>query len=136
MGIEDLGWGVVLEVRGVAELQQSTVKIFTINVACRSCLEDEVLHSFDCYLGMTVRLWVVWGGDDVMNSPSLHKIPELTAGELWASICAQAEGYTNFPEVAAEDPGCVERGCVTFAWDDNEPARESVCDDEEGFTHH
>ena len=88
MAIQDLGWGVACEVQGIVELQQAMVKIFTINVACGSRLEDEMLHGFDCCFGMTVGLRVVWGGDDVTNSPSLHEIPELTAGELWASICA------------------------------------------------
>ena len=60
--------------------------------------------------------------------PPLHEFLKLATGELRSTVGAEAEWNTDLPEVSAEDPDS-----VAFAWDDNRPARESVCDNKEGF---
>jgi len=43
------------------------------------------------------------------------------------------ERYTNFSEIAAEEPDGVEGGSVTFARYEDRPPRESISNDQEGL---
>lgn len=126
MAVEHLCWGASCEVRGIPELEQSPVEGFTVDIAGGGSFHDQVFYGLDRRLSMTVGLGVMWRRHHMVHAPTLHELPEVRAGELGPTICAEAEGNTNFSEVPAEHPYGV-GGCgITTTRDDNRPSRESV----------
>ena len=131
MTIQNLRWGTTSNIRRVAQLQETTVKLLAVYVAGRCRLEDEVLHRFNGSFSVAIRLRVVWRGRCMVDTPPLQKILEVAAGELRSSICSKAEGNTNLSEVAAENSYGVGSSSITFTWDNHRPPRESISNDKE-----
>ena len=70
----------------------------------------------------------------MMDAPAFHEFLEIVTGKLRSTISAETERYTDFSEVTAEDADGVVGSSIAFTWDNDGPAGESVCDNEEGFS--
>ena len=70
----------------------------------------------------------------MVDAPAFHEFLEIMTGKLRSTIGAEAERYTNFSEVMAEDADGVGGSSIAFTWDNNRPTGETVCDNEGGFS--